>query len=285
MPPFTLFHVFYSTSFTLLFLILACLILIPPGDAIAQAYLRNKQLFNVFVIAGTYLLTALLALLIYISRIYTFRRLLAEIPKEYVPMRKVDLPNRVHSAVTSGLSRSALITVRTRPNQALGAWGTVNHPGWAPPGGELQGVQYVAVIKELSTVIETRAASINYGDKGIDSALPLVIARKRPDMTLRTYLDDLIILGLAPRNAVTVLLGIYEKARFGGAGRGIEEAQFRTLMDAFAAVLRGMDANMPHHPQTSIEPQDETNTHSTRALERAGLSDTISWIQTTANAV
>ncbi|OBT72640.1 hypothetical protein VF21_08351 [Pseudogymnoascus sp. 05NY08] len=110
-----LFVIFYTTLYTLLALILLALLIIPPADAIRQA-LTNRQLYNVFVIAAVYFLTALLALLFYASRLYTTRTILASIPKPYLPLTPADLPPKVHTLIRDALRRSALVAWNARPH-------------------------------------------------------------------------------------------------------------------------------------------------------------------------
>ncbi|KAH8600918.1 hypothetical protein B0O99DRAFT_495411, partial [Bisporella sp. PMI_857] len=104
----------YNTSYWILCFILAFLILITPGDAIRQAY-QNKQLYNVFVVAGCYVLTGLLAGTIYLVRLYTNRQILAAIPKTWIPVEKGDVNKRVRKMIVASLSRSAVIAWDARP--------------------------------------------------------------------------------------------------------------------------------------------------------------------------
>ncbi|KFY73895.1 hypothetical protein V499_06063 [Pseudogymnoascus sp. VKM F-103] len=110
-----LFVIFYTTLYALFALILLVLLIIPPADAIRQA-LTNRQLYNVFVIASVYFLTALFALLFYASRLYTTRTILASIPKPYLPLTPADLPPKVHSLIRDALRRSALVAWNARPH-------------------------------------------------------------------------------------------------------------------------------------------------------------------------
>src|SRR5271155_5474790 len=99
-----LFSLFYTSFFTILNIVLFALILITPADAIHQA-LNNNQLYNVFVIAGCYLLTVVLAILIYGSRLYTNRSVLAAIPKAWIPVEKGDVNEKVRRMIMESLSR------------------------------------------------------------------------------------------------------------------------------------------------------------------------------------
>ncbi|KAH8149256.1 uncharacterized protein LAJ45_06796 [Morchella importuna] len=238
---------FYSTSFTILFLFLFLLLLITPADAIVQAYFRNSQLYNIFIIAGTYVLTALLALAIYISRIYSVRRLMEEIPKSWAPVKKMDLPKRVHKAIAGNLGRSAIIAVQSRPNPSTvsGTGGVISHPGWSAPSSvDLPEVHYLSVIAELPHLIEAKALSLRLGGQDL---------RRQPHMTLRAYLSHLAVFGVVKGGAADLFLGGYERARFRTRSAGVEEEEFRGLMKVFAGLLRGMGEHAP----PSIHTQEE----------------------------
>jgi hypothetical protein len=109
-----LFRIFYTSFFTILNIALVALLLITPGDAIRQA-LSNKQLYNVFVVAGCYLLTVILAILIYASRLYTNRTVLTAIPKNWIPIEKGEVNTKVRKMIVASLSRNAVIAWDARP--------------------------------------------------------------------------------------------------------------------------------------------------------------------------
>lgn len=111
-----LFRIFYSTSFTILNIILLALILITPADSIQQALLNN-QAYYIFVIAGCYVLTLVLAILIYASRLYTTRSVLAAIPKTWIPVEKGDVTKKVRKMIADGLARSAVLAWHARPHK------------------------------------------------------------------------------------------------------------------------------------------------------------------------
>jgi len=114
-----LFKIFYNTFYTFLYIVLLGLLIITPADAIRQA-LANRQLYNVFMVAGTYLLTLLLAALIYASRIYTNRSVVAAIPKTWIPVEKGDVGKSVRKMILDGLNRSAIIAWDSRPRVSKG---------------------------------------------------------------------------------------------------------------------------------------------------------------------
>ena len=110
----TFFRFLYNASYYILCTLLGALVLVTPTDAVYQAF-KNKQLYNVFVICGCYLLTAILAGTIYIVRMYTNRQILAAIPKTWIPVEKGDVNKKVRKMIAASLGRSAVIAWDSRP--------------------------------------------------------------------------------------------------------------------------------------------------------------------------
>ncbi|KAI9741399.1 MAG: hypothetical protein M1834_003116 [Cirrosporium novae-zelandiae] len=88
---------------------------------------KHKNLANIFVVAGVYITTFLIALLIYASRLFTNRQVLAGIPKSYIPIEEEDIGNAVRKLITNGLEKSALVAYQVRPRDLRG------EPGWNNP--------------------------------------------------------------------------------------------------------------------------------------------------------
>lgn len=188
------FRIFYSTTFTVFLLFLSALLLITPIDQIYQAF-RHKQLYNIAIIAGIHLVTFLVAVFFYASRLFTNRSTLANIPKSWSPTEKGDVENRVRLLVVEQLRKSAIIAYRSHPrdlsdeiaqsggdentldphaqrenqahqaNQAVPVWGIISHPGWSPPSSpDLPNLHYDQVILELPHLIEAKAVSLAPAD-------------------------------------------------------------------------------------------------------------------------
>jgi hypothetical protein len=270
-----LFRVFYSTTYTVIFLVLIAHVLLTPTDTVYQAYKFGRYV-DVFVIAGAYVLTALIAILIYASRLYTNRSVLQSIPKTYMPIEKEDLPTKaVRRMIADALARSAVIAYEARPripkledssptasarisalsassNKALNtepAWGPIAHPGWSSPASpDFPNLQYATVIAELADLIEARAVSLAPSDP---LATPSVDGTPVPDergvdllqrpaeMGLREYIGRLMALQVMKDTFLAnEFLTLYEQARF--AADPLTEVEFRALMSIFAEILRGM---------------------------------------------
>ncbi|CEJ61356.1 hypothetical protein PMG11_09891 [Penicillium brasilianum] len=258
-----------SSSFFFLCLICFCLILLTPADAIYQCW-ETKRLTNIFFIAGAYVITFILAILIYATRIYTNRTALAGIPKAWIPVEKEDVNKSVRRLVMQGLARSAVISYQARPrdisdeaesfsnykdllvNRDHPPWGFVEHPGWSSPASpDLPNLPYQTVIKELPNLIEAKAVSIAPADDSVANVADpfpdtrVVEALQRPaSMGLRQYIRHLTDLGVIKSSELGAdFLALYERARF--SSHQLHEAEFRELMHLFAEILRGITSLAP----------------------------------------
>ena len=185
------FRIWYSTSFIILFTVTLILALISPADLIYQS-IRHQTVPNVFSIGGAYILTIVLCLFVWASRIYTNRAILKEIPKAYIPIDAGEVPRKVHRMIIKQWERSAIIAWDSRPRDvcneikshgeesrersahpqkrtktiippeiAQNAWGEIFHPGWSSPVSEdLPNLHYYDVIVELPNLIEAKAVSL-----------------------------------------------------------------------------------------------------------------------------
>jgi hypothetical protein len=109
-----LFRIWYSTTYTALLLLLLLILAITPADTIYQS-IRSRELQKLFVIGGVYFLTFFIVLLIYSTRIYTNRTVLAAIPKPYVPVEEGEVGKGVRRMVAKQLRRSAIVAWDSRP--------------------------------------------------------------------------------------------------------------------------------------------------------------------------
>ncbi|ROT43591.1 hypothetical protein SODALDRAFT_327796 [Sodiomyces alkalinus F11] len=112
--PRAVFRFIYGSSYFILCVLTAALLLITPGDAIFRAY-QNKQQYNIWILVAALGFTVVIISFIYTLRLYNNKTILASIPKPWVPIEKGDLPKKVYDMITSGLDRSAAITFEARP--------------------------------------------------------------------------------------------------------------------------------------------------------------------------
>ncbi len=271
-----LFRIFYSTSFTAVFTLLIIFAAVTPADTIYESYKRNR-LIDIFMVAGVYVFTALVAALVYASRLYTNRSVLKDIPKTFMPVEKEDLPGRrVHRLIQDCLERSAVIAYQARPrslrlehdtanagmrmlaltktksctDQTIEpSWGPIAHPGWSSPAlKELPGLEYATVIDELVDLVEAKAVSLvpidplaAPGPDGAPMSDPRVIEEiaRSGSMGMRAYLRYLVEIGVVPDNSLNVaFLAAYERARF--SSDPLSDDDFQALMRMFAELLRSM---------------------------------------------
>ncbi|MCJ1393234.1 hypothetical protein MMC18_006106 [Xylographa bjoerkii] len=181
------FRIFYNTTFSILFLILVVLILVSPGDGIYQAQ-HSDRVGQALTIGGVYILSSLIILLIYSTRLYTTRTHLANIPKSWIPIKKGDVGRSVRRMIVGGLQRSASIAynahprvlrqdpqvppnretssrptaTKSQPRQlSTPIWGTISHPGWSSPASpDLPDLHFLPIIFELPHLIEAKAVSL-----------------------------------------------------------------------------------------------------------------------------
>ncbi|KAK4228302.1 hypothetical protein QBC38DRAFT_475360 [Podospora fimiseda] len=108
------FIIIYNFFYYLLYLVLLGFLIVTPADLIQQA-VPKKQSWNILVIAVCYVVSVLLILFIYATRLYVSRSVLASIPKSWIPIDKGDVPRSVRQMIVQGLSRSAAIAYEARP--------------------------------------------------------------------------------------------------------------------------------------------------------------------------
>ncbi|CAI7664738.1 unnamed protein product [Penicillium manginii] len=296
---------FNSSAFFFFAVILFCLILLTPADAIYQCY-ETDRLTNIFFITGAYVITFFLAVLIYATRIYTNRSTLAGIPKAWIPVEKEDLSKSVRHMVKDGIAKSVVLAYQARPrdtSEEIGSfqnhkdllinpkhppWGRVEHPGWSSPASpDLPNLPYRTVIQELPNLIEAKAVSLappdalyphdlNPFDPTSEVAMEslpdtrVVEVLQRPgSMGLRQYISHLTFLGVVnPPEIGAEFLALYERARF--SSHQLHETEFRDLMHLFAEILRGMTA--PTQPAIE-EIRDSASYHRTETESVIGPSD------------
>ncbi|KAE8154809.1 hypothetical protein BDV25DRAFT_147036 [Aspergillus avenaceus] len=270
-----LYRVLNYTIFIVLSVLLFCLIVLTPADAIYQCYITSR-LTNIFIITGVYVVTFILAVLIYATRIYTNRSALAGIPKAWIPIEKEDVGKSVRRLVVEGLARSAMVAYQARPRDTAAdgddfadyqmllidrdrpPWGHVEHPGWSSPTSpDLPDLPYRTVIQELPNLIEAKAVSLAPPDPfrtatrpfgssdGAAQSVPdtrvVEILRRPVSMGLREYLQHLSRMNaIQPPEIVADFLARYERARF--SSHELYEAEFQELMHIFADLLRGMNS-------------------------------------------
>jgi hypothetical protein len=91
------------------------------------------------MIGGTYVLTALVAIFIYSSRLYTNRSVLAGVGKAYIPVQEGEVGRNVRKMIASQLERSAVIAWEARPRDAMGEVMRAEKEGWLSGEEEAEG--------------------------------------------------------------------------------------------------------------------------------------------------
>lgn len=289
------FRIFYSTTFTILSLFLAALLLITPIDQIYQAF-SHRQFYNIAMIAGIHLLTFLVAVFLYASRLFANRTTLAKIPRSWSPTEKGDVKKRVRLLVAENLKRSAIIAYKAHPrdcsdeitqsdgdvnasdhvqrvNPAIPVWGIISHPGWSPPSSpDLPNLHYDPVIIELPHLIEAKAVSLAPADPlsipspttdtpepPLPDPLAVELLQRPTAMGLRDYISHLTSLDMInPPELANDFCSLYEQARF--SAHPLTEPEFRNLMSIFAEILRGMTELSPEI-LAELYAEEDTTSH------------------------
>ena len=283
-----------SSSFFFFSLICLGLICLTPADAIYQCWV-TRRLTNIFFIAGAYVLTFVLAFLIYATRLYTNRTALAGIPKVWIPVEEEDVTKSVRRLVVEGLARSAIIAYQACPRDTTGEedsflnykdlaidpkhppWGSVEHPGWSSPESpDLPNLPYRTVITELPNLIEAKAVSTAPAENTLPDGMDpfpdtrVVEVLQRPaSMGLRQYVGHLANLGVINSPGLEAdFLALYERARF--SSRPLHASEFRELMHLFAEILREIT---PLAPPILEGIRDSASYHQTDTESIIGPSD------------
>lgn len=165
-------------------------------------------------------------------------------------------------------------------------WGHIKHLGWSSPDqteeNEMPNLQFAVVVRELPNLIEARAVSLAPADplstprEGTVTAEPAVAdVLKRPEtMGMRDYLTQLALLGLLnPPESGQRFLALYEQARFSGVP--VSEADFISLMNAFANLLAGMNELRPEIVE-EIRRQTDDSALAPAADDKMSLASSIS---------
>lgn len=195
------FRVFYSLTYTVLYLLTLVLLAITPVSMIWSS-IEQSALQYTFMIGGAYLLTIIIAIFIYSSRLYTNRSVLAAVGKAYVPVEEEEVNRPVRKMIVKQLKRSAIVAWEGRPRDLYGEilraeqeglipreeearekytvgtevrvdpenppWGDVQHPGWSSPSHRSDNtnpdVHFADVIAELPHLVEAKAVSLAPAD-------------------------------------------------------------------------------------------------------------------------
>ncbi|KAK0314087.1 hypothetical protein LTR91_021789 [Friedmanniomyces endolithicus] len=197
------FRIFYSTTYTLLYIFTLAMLLITPASMIYSA-VEAYAFQYIFMIGGVYILLAAITIFIYFSRLYTNRTVLVGVGKAYLPIEKGEVGKQVRKMIVKQMERSAIVAWESRPRDLYGEilaaekegllppeaggvgrndytlgriiqidparppWRIVRHPGWSSPSqrddNQYPNVQFSDVIAELPNLIEARAVSLAPAD-------------------------------------------------------------------------------------------------------------------------
>lgn len=197
------FRVFYSLTYTALYLLTLVFLAITPISMLYNT-IKQQALQYAIMIGGAYVLTAIIAIFLYSSRLYTNRSVISAVGKPYVPIEEGEVGKSVRKMIVKQLKRSAIVAWEGRPRDLFGEilwgeqegvlpqesdsvnhndytvgteivvdpnkppWGHVQHPGWTSPSHQADNknphVRFAEVVPELPNLIEARAVSLAPAD-------------------------------------------------------------------------------------------------------------------------
>lgn len=308
------FRIFYSTTYTSLYIIQLILLAITPASLIYSS-IKARALQYIFIVGGVYALTAVSVILIYSSRLYSNRTVLAAVGKSWIPVEEGEVSKSLRKLIKTNIDRSNLIAFECRPRnlashlatdlapihadaeqRLLGRlvtvdpvtppWGPVYQAGWSSPNPAettlSPHIHFSSVISELPNLLEARIVSLGGPSRSAaalsepDECPQTHHHRHKPLQSLRDYLDTLSQLFVLPPCAPD-FVDRYEHARF--AGRPLSETDFVILTSVFAELLSGLRAPMTPAIPASVTANNNYNagrmTRSpTRPRSRAGRNMT-----------
>ncbi|KAL9592555.1 MAG: hypothetical protein Q9179_006601 [Wetmoreana sp. 5 TL-2023] len=256
------FRIFYSTTFTVLSLILAIALIITPANLIYEAF-RVRQFYDIFIVAGFSILKFIVVVLLYASRLYNNRRNLLHIPKDWSPLKEGDVEAKVRKLVAEKLEESAIIAHKSKPRDLskdpsqilrdpeaaadpqipqpnrpdhrdpiyeIPPWGTISHPGWSSPSSsDLPNIHFEPIILELPNLIEAKAVSLAPLDP-LDDPVPATTDPSGiplPDALIVELLQRSPTMGLRDYFAHLTALGVLDQPDLTGAFLALyEKARF-----------------------------------------------------------
>ena len=279
-----------------------------------QAY-KARRWLDIIVIAAVYILTAILASLLYASRLYTNRGIIREIPKTFMPVEKDDLPGkRLRHLIEGRLIKSATTAYLAKPRSTrpeldsasirdrmskltksdlfkLGGlheptWGAVAHRGWtSPTGSDLPpSLHFEAVIKELPDLVEAKAVSLATTESrtptgtsaaGMPAEVIIEVLQRPLGTGMREYFHQLQALGVLKDQDV----GSDFLVAYERARYGPEpptEDEFRAVMNLFAEILRAISPLNPRHLlELRSVDEDDSSSHSMTPYEISSDASTV----------
>ncbi|AEO71758.1 88341407-8f89-45d9-8749-b2b4ed3042ee [Thermothielavioides terrestris] len=129
-----LFLIVYNFLYYFLYLVLFAFLVVTPIDVIQQAVQRRRN-YDILVLIVCYVATILAVALVYATRLYISRSVLASIPKSWIPIEKGDVPPDVRQMIVDGLGRSAAIAYAARPRVPPASLAQEPAPAASPPSG------------------------------------------------------------------------------------------------------------------------------------------------------
>ncbi|KAL7750609.1 hypothetical protein RI367_003951 [Sorochytrium milnesiophthora] len=246
----------FSSAYAVVWLATTVCVVATAVDVYLQTLDGDKGSGYRFTVIGSYALMAVASMVFAFSRYMTIRGALSELPKEYVPVGKMDVPPRVYALVNGDLARSAEILARCKPHhqhhqhhhhRQAGAEheeeeahdGSVRAgaSGWGAPGSALDGTHFrgsmVASLKLLEQQVGARTAAAH------QDVLLLLL---RNGQGARQWMQRLVDQRWVDGRLAEMYVSGYESARWSDEQqRTISEREYLDFMRVLTAIV----ANLP----------------------------------------
>jgi len=140
----------YPVSLTIIIILLVCAVLVVLYDTGHQLVMSSRQsrISDLFITFGTYVVMALFAVVIIISRVFKFRAFVAAIPKGYIPTKAADVPKPAFELISTEYDRTAVIAHLAEPKGR-------QQEGWGRPGTQHEGVHFRSSILSTREVLRS----------------------------------------------------------------------------------------------------------------------------------
>jgi hypothetical protein len=205
-----------------------------------------------------------------LARLYTVRKALSDIPKRYMPVKKIDVPKvspreltnikPVHKLISTELTRSAIIRHSTLPNPS--------HPGLSPPDHpHFPSTSYTPIILHSAILIMSKASRFRRS------------LGHRKNETLRQYImrarDEGLWRDEVTSEGLLVWLDKYEAVRFQGVE--LTETEFlNTMKLVYFLLLEMKPPQKPNEYVESVHSSSESPYSSENTSIYSGIEGTMS---------
>ncbi|KAG7528235.1 hypothetical protein FFLO_06324 [Filobasidium floriforme] len=111
-----------------------------------QAFKGVAKRWNIVIIVGLTVGVLVCSVVLILGRLYHVRRVFQSIPKPYIPIKAIDVPNVVAKHIMTEYNRTAVIAHLSQPT-------STHQEGWGQPETQFGGIYFRERIRAMYTVI------------------------------------------------------------------------------------------------------------------------------------